>query len=98
MFFRVISGGGLLVGLCWGRVLGLCVLLGLFCGAGLGVGARGVRVLAAAGAGARWRVSMGRRGCRRAVVALWRATSRAGAGSIFLRSARAGRVRAIVAI
>ena len=44
----------MLVGLCWGRVLGLCGLLGLFCGAGLGVGARGVRVLAAAGAGARW--------------------------------------------
>ena len=54
MFFRVISGGGFAGWVVLGRVLGLCALLGLFCGAGLGVGARGVRVLAAAGAGARW--------------------------------------------
>ena len=54
MFFRVISGGGFAGWVVLGARVGVVRVVGLFCGAGLGVGARGVRVLAAAGAGARW--------------------------------------------
>ena len=98
MFFRVISGGGFAGWVVLGARVGVVRVVGavLWRGSGCG-GARGQSF--GGGWGRRAVVaSMGCRVGRRAVVVVWRATSAAGAGSIFLRSALFGRVRAIVAI
>lgn len=85
---------------CVGVVGGCCEVSGAGCGGVCWVwGRAGFESMAACGTAGRGPgVSMGRRGGRRAVVVVWRATSGAGAGSICVRSARASRVCAIVAI
>ena len=87
-------------GVVWGLGFGVCgvrgrVFWGLVGGVG-GVLGRVGSVLGRVGSGCE-ELFMGRRAGRRAVVVVLLATSRAGAGSICVRSARALRVRAIAA-